>query len=595
MLKVLDELLLLAGALLVAGLSASLFAGRLRVPALVVFLLLGMLAGPDGAGVVHERDAELIRDIGLVSLVLILFEGGLAAGFKEIRPVLGPVISMATAGVLITTAVVGTVTYLALDVSFEEGLLLGAIVASTDGAAIFALLRGSTLRRRLARTLEGEAGMNDPVTALLVIGLVNLQTKDGYGVLDIVGTMVGELAIDAVVGTVIGLLAVQAFQRAKLASEGLYPVASLATAILAYAVATNLHGSGLLSAYIAGLMLGSFPIHGKRAITAFHDGIAWVAQLGMFLALGLLVSPHALGDVWAEALVITAALLLLGRPLAVLVLLGPQGFARNERLALSWAGLRGAVPIVFATFPVIAGVPRAGEFLSIVFFVVLLTTVLQGVTFEALAARLKVTTTRPAIDHPLVEVSTIRQLGAEVVEVRVGEGDAMVGARVKELDLPRDALVSVLVRGDEALLPRGSTRLETGDRLHVLARREVAGQLPDLVERWRVGPVGPAVRPARRYIAIAPIFRTGPWDARDGDQGEPATVGGIEIVERLRLRRDRPGALVVLADGRYAVSGTVVLVGSRQAVQQQARRRLDRAGDDAEAGWWQEVIGACAA
>jgi cell volume regulation protein A len=546
---VLEELLLLAGLLLVAGLAASLFAGRLRVPALVVFLLLGMAAGPDELGIIETRDAELIRDVGLVALVLILFEGGLASGLREIRPVAVPAALLATAGVLITTTVVGTVAFVTLDVNFEQGLLLGAIVASTDGAAIFALLRGSTLRRRLARTLEGEAGMNDPVTALLVIGLIDLSKNEG-SVLDIFLTMASELAIDAVVGTVIGLLAVQAFQRARLASEGLYPVASLATAILAYAVASNLHGSGLLSAYAAGLILGSFPIQGKRSITAFHDGIAWVAQLGMFLALGLLVSPHALGDVWVEALVITAALLFLGRPISVMAILTPLRFTAREQIAVSWAGLRGAVPIVFATFPVIAGVPRADEFLSIVFFVVVLTTILQGVTFEGLAVRLGVTTTQPAIDRPLVEVMAVRELGAEVVEVRVRDGDAMVGARVKDLGLPRDALVNVLVRGDEALLPRGSTTLELGDRLHVLVRREVAGQIPGLIERWREGPVGPVARPVRRHVAIRPIFRAGPWDARDGNAAEPSTVTGIAVVERLRLRRDAPGALVVLAAGR---------------------------------------------
>lgn len=589
----LEELLLLAGILLVAGLAASLFAGRLRVPALVVFLLLGMVAGPDGTGIIETRDADLVRDIGIVALVLILFEGGLASGLREIRPVAIPASLLATFGVLITTTVVGTVAYVTLDLNFEQGLLLGAIVASTDGAAIFALLRGSTLRRRLARTLEGEAGMNDPVTALLVIGLIELIRNEG-SVLDIFVTMVEELAIDAVVGVAIGVLAVQAFRRARLASEGLYPVASLATAILAFAVASNLHGSGLLSAYVAGLILGSFPIQGKRSITAFHDGIAWVAQLGMFLALGLLVSPDQLGDVWGEALVITAALLFLGRPASVMVILTPLGFSPREQVAVSWAGLRGAVPIVFATFPVIAGVPRAEEFLSIVFFVVLLTTVIQGVTFEGLALRLGVTTTQPAIDRPLVEVMAVRELGAEVVEVRVREGDAMIGARVKDLGLPRDALVNVLVRGEEALLPRGSTTLERGDRLHVLVRREVAHQIPGLIERWREGPVGPVARPARRHVAIRPIFRAGPWDARDGDPAEPPTVGGIAVVERLRLRRDRPGALVVLADGRYAVSGSIAFVGSRQAVQGAARRRLQGAPDDAEAGWWQEVVGACA-
>lgn len=590
----LASVLLLAGLLLVAGLAASLFAGRLRVPALVVFLVLGMLAGPSGVGVVEGPDAELIRDVGLVALVLILFEGGLASGLREIRPVIVPAAALATLGVLLTTAVVGTVAYLTLDLSFEQGLLLAAIMASTDGAAIFALLRGSTLRRRLARTLEGEAGMNDPVAALLVIGLDEIVLDEG-GVGDLFVGMVTELTIDALVGAAIGTIAVWAFRRARLASEGLYPVASLATAILAYAVASTLHGSGLLAVYVAGLLLGSAPIHGKRSITAFHDGLAWVAQLAMFLSLGLLVTPAALGDVWVEGLVITAALLLLGRPVAVHLLLAPLRFTRAEQAAMSWAGLRGAVPIVFATFPVIAGVPRAQEFLAIVFFVVLLSTVLQGVSFEALARRLRVTTTQPAIDRPLVEVMAIRRLGAEVLEVRVREDDAMVGARVRDLGLPREALVNVLVRGDEALLPRGSTRLLAGDRLHVLARREVAHEIPDLVRRWREGPVGPPPRPARRIVAIAPIFRTGPWDARDGDPAVPETVGGTAVVERLRLRRDRPGALVVLADGRYAVSGAVVMVGSRQAVQQQARRRLDRAADESEAGWWQEVIGACAA
>lgn len=589
----LEELLLLAGLLLVAGLAASLFAGRLRVPALVVFLLLGMVAGPDGTAIIETRDADLVRDIGLVALVLILFEGGLASGLREIRPVAVPAALLATFGVLITSTVVGSVAYLALDVSFEQALLLGAVVSSTDGAAIFALLRGSTLRKRLARTLEGEAGMNDPVAALLVIGLVELIQGEGT-VLDIFVTMVEELAIDAVVGVVIGLLAVQAFRRARLASEGLYPVASLATAILAYSVASNLHGSGLLSAYVAGLLLGSFPIQGKRSILAFHDGIAWVAQLGMFLALGLLVSPDMLGDVWMESLVITAALLFLGRPISVMAILTPLKFTPREQIAVSWAGLRGAVPIVFATFPVIAGVPRADEFLSIVFFVVLLTTVVQGVTFEGLALRLGVTTTQPAIDRPLVEVMAIRELGAEVVEVRIREGDAMVGARVKDLGLPRDALVNVLVRGDEALLPRGSTTLESHDRLHVLVRREVAHEIPGLIERWREGPVGPVVRPVRRHVAIRPIFRAGPWDGRDGDPAAPPTVTGIDVVEQLRLRRDRPGALLVLADGRYAVSGPIAIVGSRQAVQGAARRKLQGAPDDAEAGWWQEVVGACA-
>jgi len=590
----LGSLILIAGLLLALGLAASLLAGHLRIPGLVLFLGVGMLVGSDGLGLIAFTDYGLARTIGIIALALILFEGGLAAGFSEIRPVLGSAVSLAMLGTLVTALVTGVVAYWLLDLTLLQGLLIGAIVSATDGAAIFALLRGSTLKRRLARTLEGEAGMNDPVAVLLVLGFIQWILHPGYGVLDMALLLVKQLGIGLVAGVVVGWLAVQAFRRAKLATGGLYPVASLAVVAIAFGAADVLHGSGFLAVYLAGLAMGSAQLPARQTVHAFHDGLAWVAQLVMFLALGLLVFPHELDDIAWQGTLIALVLVLVARPLAVTLAtaFAPLGFA--DRLVLGWAGLRGAVPVVLATFPVLANVPGSGNFFNIAFFAVLVSTLVQGSTFEPLATWLGATTAEPALPRPLVEVGTIRQLGADVVEVQIDEGDAAIGVRVRDLGLPREALVNVLVRGDEALPPRGSTRLEARDRLYIVARQDAMAAIEEARQRWRTGPVGPAPRPPRELSAGAPIFTTRPWADEDGDPDAPVSVLGLDVVERLNTRWDVPGALVVLADGRYAVTGPHVLVGSRDQLQWHARRRLRTAGSDAERAWWQEVIGASA-
>jgi cell volume regulation protein A len=252
------------------------------------------------------------------------------------------------------------------------------------------------------------------------------------------------------------------------------------------------------------------------------------------------------------------------------------------------------VPVVLAIFPVIAEVPQSREFFNIVFFAVLLSTVLQGTTIDVVARRLGVTSDEPSAPPSIVEVGAVRQLGGDVVEHVIRPGDAAAGARLRDLGVPRDALVSLIVRGDEVLLPRGSTRLEAGDRMLVLVRREVARELPQLLERWRSGPVLRPVRPRRTYTGSVPVYTARPWSQADGDAAHPRAIAGNEVVEHLRTRRDVPGALVILADGRYAVSGPILMMGPPSQLQAQVRRRLDRAGDEAEVAWWQEVIGACA-
>jgi potassium/hydrogen antiporter len=586
--------ILAAGALLAVGLGASLLAGRLRVPGLVLFLGVGMLVGSDGLGLIEFTDYRLARTIGIIALALILFEGGLAAGLPEIRPVLGSAISLAIVGTLITALVTGLAASWLLDLSLLEGMLVGSIVSATDGAAIFALLRGSTLKRRLARTLEAEAGMNDPVAVLLVLGFIDWLQRDDYGVVDMLGLFVLELGIGAIVGAAVGWVAVQAFRRANLATGGLYPVASLAVVGLAYGTADVLHGSGFLAVYLAGLIMGSSPLPARQTVAAFHDGLAWVAQLAMFLTLGLLVFPADLGDIALEGTLVALVLVFLARPVAVLIATAFAPLRAGDRIVLGWAGLRGAVPVVLALFPIIEGIDGSLTFFNIAFFAVLLSTLLQGTTFEPLAHWLGSTTQEPALRQQLVEVGTIRQLGADVVEVPIAEGDAAIGVRVRDLGLPREALVNVLVRHNEALPPRGSTRLQAGDRLYIVARQGAVAAIEEARERWRMGPVGPRPRPPRVPTAGAPIFTTRPWTEVDGNPDSPTTVLGLEVVQRLATRWDVPGALVALADGRYAVTGPHVSVGSREQIQWQARRRLRTATTDAERAWWQEVIGAAA-
>src|SRR4051794_2265983 len=276
------QLILVAGALLCAALVASLLAGRIRVPGLVLFLGLGMAIGSDGLGWIEFSDYERARTIGVVALALILFEGGLTAGFQEIRPVLRTAIGLATVGTIVTAVITGLAAAWLFDLSTLEGLLLGSIFASTDGAAIFALLRGSTLRRRLARTLEGEAGLNDPIAVLLVVGFIDWIEKPDYGLIDMIGLFVQQIGIGTVVGLGVGWLAAQALRRMSLATAGLYPVATIATAALAFGAADSIHGSGFLAVYLAGLTLGSAPIPAKSTVTTFHQGLAGVAHRRFF-------------------------------------------------------------------------------------------------------------------------------------------------------------------------------------------------------------------------------------------------------------------------------------------------------------------------
>jgi potassium/hydrogen antiporter len=585
------ELILIAGVLLSAGIAGALLADRVRVPGLLLFLALGMVAGSEGIGGIKFDDAELARTLGTIALVLILFEGGLTAGWSEIRPVLGTAASLATIGTVVTAVIAGFAAKFLFDLTTLEGMLVGAAVAATDSAAIFAVLRRSTLEKRLARSLEGESGMNDPVALLMVIAFIEWIEKPGYGFADMAGLMALKLALGAAIGVALGRLAVMVLDRVQLPSDGIYPVATIAIAGLAYGLAEIAHGSGFLAVYLTALALGSARIPARRTVVAFHQGLGWVAQIALFILLGLLVFPSSLNGVAIEALALSAVLIFLARPVAAFAATALAPLNMKERLMLGWAWLRGATPIWLATFPVVAGVGAGDELFAIVFFVVVSSTLVQGASFEPLASRLGLTTDEPALPRRLLESGRIRRMGGDVIAYRLPKGAAAAGHPVRDLELPREALVNVIVRDGDAIPPRGSTELQEGDELHVLVRSEMRDEVEALTKKWAKGPVGkPAPAPLPRRAA-SQVFTVRPARG-DGELGEE--IDGIPIATVLRSRDERNAYLVALVDGRYAVlSSGLVAIGGRRAVAGWCERRAERPDvDGAERAWWQEVTGA---
>jgi cell volume regulation protein A len=563
----------------------------MRVPGLLLFLALGMLAGSEGVGGIDFNDAELARTLGTIALVLIIFEGGLTAGWSEIRPVLGTAASLATIGTAITAVIAGFAAKFLFGLSTLEGMLVGAAIAATDSAAIFAVLRRSTLEKRLARSLEGESGMNDPVALLLVIGFIEWIQQPGYGLADMAGLLVLKLGLGAAIGFVLGRVAVWLLDRVRLPSDGIYPVATIAIVGLAYGLTEVAHGSGFLAVYLTALALGSARIPARRTVVAFHQGLGWVAQISLFILLGLLVFPATLGDVAPEALALSAVLIVIARPAAAFAATALASLNAKERLMLGWAGLRGATPIWLATFPVVAGIKEGNELFAIVFFVVVSSTLVQGASFEPLARWLGLTTDEPALPRRLFESGRIRRMGGDVIAYRLPPGAAAAGHPVRELELPREALVNVIVRDGNAIPPRGSTELREGDELHILVRSELRDEVEAMTKRWATGPIGREAPPSLPPRAASQVFTVRPARG-DGELGKE--IDGIPVAQVLRSRSESGAYLVALADGRFAVTGAgLIAIGGRRALADWCANRAARPDTDSSGrAWWQEVTGA---
>lgn len=476
-----SDLALLAGAaLLVAGVLCAGFADRLRAPGLLLFLGLGMALGSDGLGFIDFDDAVLAQGIGVAALVVILYEGGLSTAPSELRRVVGPALALATVGVVVTALVVAVVAVALLDVSATTALLTGAVVSSTDAAAVFSVLRGTQVPNRLRVLLEAESGGNDPMAVLLTVGFLAVAaggvTADDWVVFGL-RQLLGGVAVGAAVGWIgsVGL------SRLPLGSPALYPVLGLGVAGLAYGTATVLGTSGFLAVYVAGIVVGAGAPRRRRAVRSFHEGLASTAQIALFLLLGLLVFPSRLPDVALPALAVAATLVFVARPLAVAVSLPWFGFDRREVAFASWAGLRGAVPIVLATFPLTAGHPAGQAIFDVTFFVVLVSAAVQGLTVGGLARRLGLRSDTTGWAQ-LAEVIPLDAVGLDVVEVDVPAGAQIVGQALREVPMPLDARVAAIVRRGEVVLPTGDTRLVEGDLLVVFARQR--GELASAMVDW---------------------------------------------------------------------------------------------------------------
>jgi cell volume regulation protein A len=476
-------LLLIVGGVLAASIVVALGATRAGVPSLVAFLGLGMLLGSDGVGGIDFDDAELARKVGVVALAAILFEGGLATSWRRLREIAVPAALLATVGVVVTTLLTGLAAYALFDLSWLQAVLLGAVVSSTDAAAVFATLRFTHIRRRLARTLEAETGGNDPMAIALTIGLIDWIEKPSYGLGELALLLTRQLGIGLAIGLALGAAATWAFARLPPAIGAFAPVASVAAGALSFGVADVSGGSGFLAVYLVGLAVGSTPSRFRRQLVAFHEGLAFIAQVAMFVVLGLLVFPHELGAVALAGLALAALLTLVIRPVAVLVSTALSRFTVREKALLGWAGLRGAVPIVLGTIVLSENVPNGKTIFNAVFFVVAVSALVQGTTLEGVAEKLRVVSLAPKAFVPPLEVGALSSL--DVIDFDVAPDHAIAGAAVRELGLPRTALVAVVARGEETIPPRGSTVIQPGDRLFVLAPRSMRPEVEDVFARWR--------------------------------------------------------------------------------------------------------------
>jgi len=442
-------------------------ATRVGLPTLLLFLGLGLLLGEDVLGV-HFDDARLTQDLGTAALAVILIEGGLTTRWNDIRSVLAPAGVLATVGVGVSTALTALGAHLFLGLSWQLSFLLGATVSSTDAAAVFSVLRSLSLPRRVAGLLEAESGFNDAPTVILVV-LFSERPFDPQ-VLPLAGDLVYELAAGAAIGLAVGWLGARLLPRVALPASGLYPLATFGFCLLGFASAGALAASGFLAAYLAALVLGNASLPHRAATRSFAEGLGWLSQIGLFVLLGLLVTPHELPGQVLPSLAIGLLLLLVARPLAVHASLVAFRMPWREQAFLSWAGLRGAVPIVLATFPIVRDVPHSHRLLNIVFVLVVVFTVVQGGTLSLLARRLHLVP-RDATHQVPIEAAPLDVLDAELLTLTVAPGSRLHSVSVLELRLPEPSVVTLIIRDGHTFVPTPATQLRTGDELLIVTTR----------------------------------------------------------------------------------------------------------------------------
>ncbi|MEV7467367.1 potassium/proton antiporter [Streptomyces kronopolitis] len=462
----LNELLLICSLVLLIAVAAVRVSSRSGLPSLLIYLGIGVAMGQDGPGGVVFDNAQLTQLLGYAALVVILAEGGLGTKWKEIRPALPRAASLSTVGVALSVGITAAGAHYLAGLDWRQALLIGAVVSSTDAAAVFSVLRSVPLPARLTGILEAESGFNDAPVVILVVAFSTAGPVEHWYLL--LGTIALELAIGAAIGLAIGWLGAYAMRHVALPASGLYPIAVMAIAVSAYALGALAHGSGFLAVYLAAVILGNAKLPHSPATRGFAEGLGWIGQIGMFVLLGLLVTPHNLLDDIVPALLIGMILTIVARPVSVFAALLPWRMPWREKTLLSWAGLRGAVPIVLATIPMVTDVPGSERVFNIVFVLVVIYTFIQGPTLPWLARRLRLGDGEEAADLG-IESAPLERLRGHLLSTTIGQASRMHGVEVGELRMPAGAAVTLVVRDGTSFVPAPTTVLRRGDELLVVA------------------------------------------------------------------------------------------------------------------------------
>jgi cell volume regulation protein A len=484
----LDHILLVVGGMFVVVIFGSKLSVRLGVPALLFFLGMGLLLGEEGIAGIPFDDPLRAQSLGVVALVFILFSAGLDTDWNQVRPVLGQGLRLSTLGVLISAGLMGLFLWKAFQLSWLEGLLLGAIVSSTDAAAVFTLLRtrNISLRGSLKELIELESGSNDPMAVFLTLGVIDLILQPGASYASLLLRFVMQMGVGAAIGYGMGRLMVPLVNRARLEYEGLYPVLTVAMVAVTYGLTASLGGNGFLAAYLAGITMGRGRFLHGTSLRLFHDGVAWLMQIVMFVVLGLLVYPSQVLAITGLGIAASLFLMLVARPVSVFAALAFSGASLREKSLVSWVGLRGAAPIILATFPMVYGVGNAHLIFNVVFFIVVTSALVQGTSLPYAARWLGLQGPPQRRGTMPLEFVPSDGMDSEMVELRVREGTAVSGKSIVDVDLPENALIMLISRDEGFVLPRGATPIQPGDTLLILAKRDVLPQVREMVEGTEV-------------------------------------------------------------------------------------------------------------
>ena len=467
-----ENILFTVSLLIIVSIFASKAAGKIGIPVLLFFLGIGMLAGSDGIGYISFSDPSIAQFLGITALIFILFSGGIDTDWKDVRPVLGPGTVLSTIGVLLTALIVGAFAYWVADFTFQEGLLLGAIVSSTDAAAVFSILRNKNmgLKGNLKPLLELESGSNDPMAYFLTIGMTSLITIEGFTIGELIPDFFLQMGVGGIAGYGLGKGIVFLINKIRLQYEGLYPVLMLGLVIMAYIIVNKIGGNGFLGVYIAGLTVGNARMVHKGSLFKFFDGVEWLMQIIMFITLGLLVFPSQILPVVGVGTLISLFLIFVARPVAVFLSLMFFKFKLREKLYISWVGLRGAVPIVFATYPLLAGIEKSNMIFNIVFFIVLSSVAIQATTLPHIARLLHLSVREKIKKRPLLDIE--EDFKNALVELELPSNSTIDGKKILELGFPQTCLIVLINRGSKFITPNGFTKVRNGDRLMVMMESE---------------------------------------------------------------------------------------------------------------------------